>query len=57
MPPFLDGPELAEELARRKNVRPIASANDLACDGIFDTDGELTEFLEQTYAARRADLT
>jgi hypothetical protein len=53
----LDGPALAEELARLKNVKPIQSADDLACDGIFDTDEELHEFLEYTYAARRVDLT
>lgn len=50
-------PELADELARRKNARPIRSADDLACEGIFDTDEELNEFLEDTYAARRANLT
>lgn len=57
LPPFLDGPELADELARRKHARPIRSADDLACEGIFDTDEELNEFLEDTYAARRANLT
>ncbi|WP_216210572.1 hypothetical protein [Amycolatopsis aidingensis] len=56
LPPRLDGPALAEELARQKNVQPIRSIEDLACDGIFDTDEELDEFLEFTYAARRADL-
>lgn len=34
---------------------PVQSAEDLACEGIFDTDEELDEFLEHTYAARRAD--
>lgn len=56
LPPYLDGPELAVELARRKQVRPIRSADDLAYDGIFDTDEELRDFLEDTYAARRASL-
>lgn len=56
LPPYLDGPELAEELARRKHVQPIRSADDLAGEGIFDTDEELQEFLEDTYAARRAGL-
>jgi hypothetical protein len=45
-----------DEIFRTKNVRPIQSADDLACDGIFDTDEELNEFLEYTYAARRRDL-
>jgi hypothetical protein len=44
-----------DELARRKGVRPVESMNDLACD-VFDTDEELDEFLQSTYAARRADL-
>jgi hypothetical protein len=52
----LDGPALADELARRKGVKPIESADDLAGEGIFDTDQELQEFLEYTRAARQADL-
>ncbi len=56
VPLYLDGPELAEELARRKHVRPIRSADDLACDGIFETDEELRDFLEDTYEARRSSL-
>lgn len=35
---------------------PVQSAEDLACEGIFDTDEELDDFLEYIYAARRADL-
>lgn len=45
-----------DELFNSKNAQPIQSADDLACDGIFDTDNELEEFLAYTYAARRADL-
>lgn len=45
-----------DELFRAKNVRPIQSADDLACDGVFESDEELEEFLAYTYAARRADL-
>jgi hypothetical protein len=45
-----------EETLRREGVQPIRSADDLVCDGIFDTDEELDEFLELTYAARRADI-
>ncbi|MGH3873509.1 MAG: hypothetical protein ACRDSR_18695 [Pseudonocardiaceae bacterium] len=45
-----------EEVLRREGVQPIQSADDLVCDGIFDTDEELDEFLEFTYAARRADI-
>lgn len=45
-----------EEALRREGAQPIRSADDLACEGIFDTDEELDEFLEFTYAARRADI-
>jgi hypothetical protein len=45
-----------DQLLRAKQARPIQSADDLACDGIFETDEELDEFLAYTYAARRADL-
>lgn len=56
LPPMPDGPELADALARRKNAQPIRSADDLACEELFDSDDELTEFLDDTYAARRASL-
>lgn len=45
-----------DQLFRAKQARPIQSADDLACDGIFETDEELDEFLAYTYTARRADL-
>ena len=45
-----------EEALRREGVQPIRAADDLVCDGVFDTDEELDEFLEFTYAARRADI-
>ncbi|MGH3898880.1 MAG: hypothetical protein ACRDTA_11645 [Pseudonocardiaceae bacterium] len=35
---------------------PVQSVEDLACEGIFDTDEELDEFLAHIYAARRIDL-
>jgi hypothetical protein len=37
-------------------IQPIESAEDLACDGVFESDEELEEFLTYTYSARRADL-
>lgn len=46
-----------EDQLRRKGVQPIQSADSLACDGLFDSDDELAEFLEDTYAARHAELT
>ncbi|MGH3752273.1 MAG: hypothetical protein ACRDRP_06175 [Pseudonocardiaceae bacterium] len=40
-----------EETLRREGVQPIQSADDLFCDGIFDTDEELDQLLFK----RRAD--
>ena len=45
-----------EELARRKGVRPVESVDEMAQDGVFESDQELEEFLAQVYAAREADL-
>jgi hypothetical protein len=42
--------------ARRKGGRPIQSADDLAQDGVFDTDEELDAFLAHVAAMRHADL-
>lgn len=50
------GIESIDEQARRKGVRSIRSADDLAHDGIFDTDEELDEFLAHVAAMRHADL-
>jgi hypothetical protein len=46
-----------DELARRKRVQPIQSAEDLAQDDVFDTDEELDAFLAHVHATRHADLT
>lgn len=46
-----------DELARRKHVQPIRSADDLAQDDVFDTDEELDAFLAHVHATRHADLT
>lgn len=48
--------ESIDEQARRKGIRPIASADDLAQDGVFDTDEELDAFLAHVAAMRHADL-
>lgn len=48
--------ETVEEQLRRKGVRPIQSVHDLACPDLFESDEELEEFLEFTYASRRAEL-
>jgi len=50
------GVESIDEQARRKAVRPILSADDLAQDGIFDTDEELDAFLAHVAEMRHADL-
>ena len=50
------GIESLDEQARRKGVRPIQSADDLAHDGIFDTDEELDAFLAHVAAMRHANL-
>jgi len=48
--------ESIDEQARRKGVRPIAAADDLAQDDVFDTDEELDAFLAHVAAMRHADL-
>jgi hypothetical protein len=50
------GVESIDEQALRKGVRPIQSADDLAQDGIFDTDEELDAFLAHVAVMRHADL-
>lgn len=44
------------ELARRQGVGPIASVDELARPGTFESDEELDEFLADLYEARRADI-
>jgi hypothetical protein len=46
----------AEELARRKGLRPIESVDELARPGTFESDEELDEFLTDLYASRRAGM-
>lgn len=48
--------ETVDQQARRKGVRPVRSVDDMAQDGIFDSDEDLEEFLRHVYAARRAEL-
>ena len=47
--------ESIDKRARRKGVRPIASADDLAQDGVFDTDEEL-DASRRRAASRRPRL-
>lgn len=46
----------AEEQLRRQGVRPIASADELAIPGVWESDEELDEFLADLYASRHANL-
>ncbi|MFF3853348.1 hypothetical protein [Micromonospora sp. NPDC002575] len=46
----------AEELARRQGIRPVASVDDLARPGLFESDEELDDFLADLYASRRAGV-
>lgn len=47
--------ETLDEQLRRKGVRPIQSVHDLARPDLFESDEELEEFLEFTYASRRVE--
>jgi hypothetical protein len=50
------GTESLDDQARRKGVWAIRSADDLACDEVFDTDEDLDAFLAHVTAMRHADL-
>jgi hypothetical protein len=45
-----------DKQARRKGVRPIASADELRAD-VFESDEELEEFLADLEAFRREHMT
>jgi len=49
-------PESIDEQTRRKGIRPVESIEDMAQDGVFESDEELEQFLAHVYAARHADL-
>jgi hypothetical protein len=44
-PPVGRRHESLDDQVRRRGLKPIKSADNLVCDGIFDTDEELDEFL------------
>ncbi|WP_406640120.1 hypothetical protein [Amycolatopsis sp. WGS_07] len=52
----LDGPALRDALFAEKDVQPIRSVDDWACEGIFESDDELHEFQEWVAAERKANL-
>jgi hypothetical protein len=45
-----------DELARRKGIQPVTSMEDMAQDGVFESDEEVDAFIAHVYASRRADL-
>jgi hypothetical protein len=49
-------PLSVEQLARRQGVATVTTVEDLACDEIFETDEELTEFLTFVREQRNANL-
>jgi hypothetical protein len=49
-------PESIDEQVARKGIRPVESVEDMAQDGVFESDEELDQFLAHVYAARHADL-
>ncbi len=44
----------AEEQVRRQGVQPIASVDELAFPGVWESDEELDEFRADLHASRRA---
>lgn len=50
------GPASVEELARRKGIKHVKTIDELACDGVFDTDDEVEEFLAFVAEQRHANL-
>jgi hypothetical protein len=46
----------AEEQVRQQGVQPIASVDELAFPGVWESDEELDEFLADLYASRRASM-
>jgi len=50
------GRALVNELLQQKDVQPILTPEDTAGMDIFESEEELHEFLDYTYAARRTEL-
>ncbi len=44
------------ELARRQGVRPVESVDDMARPGVFSSDDEWEEFLDDLYTSRHSGL-
>jgi len=52
----LDGGLPLDELAHRQGVRPVRNVHDMARPHVFESDGELEEFLAHVAASRHAAL-
>ncbi len=50
------GPASVDELARRKGIAHIKTIDELVCDGVFDSDEEVEEFLAFVTEQRHANL-
>jgi hypothetical protein len=46
----------AAEQVRQQGIQPIASVDELAFPGVWESDEELDEFLADLYASRRANI-
>jgi hypothetical protein len=46
----------AEQQARQQGIQPIASVDELAFPGVWESDQELDDFLADLYASRRASM-
>jgi hypothetical protein len=49
-------PESIDEQVKRKGIRPVESVEDMAQDGVFESDEDLEQFLAHVYAARHSDV-
>jgi hypothetical protein len=54
--PIEDGVPV-EELARQQGVQPIASLDELAQPGLWESGQEFEDFLADLYASRRFDIS
>ena len=48
--------ESLDEQVRRRSLRPVMSADDVARDDVFESDEELDAFLAWYHAERQANL-
>jgi hypothetical protein len=56
MPRDHSGPASVDQLARRKSIEHIKTIEEIGCDGVFDSDEEVEEFLAFVTEQRHANL-